>query len=145
MLHENNHWATVFSPTERATSAVNLYDSLQKERLNKADIAYNHKPEQRTYNQSVMSKHLLAQLETKQWHRSHNKQNELNTEKKLHIASNYIANVGCHSSKMIRRKTKGFSWRFVQFAENGTTRDVKIFLWPFFMMKKSYYMEMLEM
>ena len=66
MLHENNHWATVFSPTERATSAVDLYDSLQKERLNKADIAYNHKPEQRTYNQSVMSKHLLAQLETKQ-------------------------------------------------------------------------------
>ena len=39
MLHENNHWATVFSPTERATSAVYLYDSLQKERLNKADIA----------------------------------------------------------------------------------------------------------
>ena len=27
------------------------------------DIAYNHKPEQRTYNQSVMRKHLLAQLE----------------------------------------------------------------------------------
>ena len=27
------------------------------------DIAYNYKPEQRTYNQSVMTKHLLAQLE----------------------------------------------------------------------------------
>ena len=27
------------------------------------NIAYNHKPEQRTYNQSVMRKHLLAQLE----------------------------------------------------------------------------------
>ena len=27
------------------------------------DIAYNHKPEQRTYNQSVMRKYLLAQLE----------------------------------------------------------------------------------
>ena len=27
------------------------------------DVAYNHKPEQRTYNQSVMRKHLLAQLE----------------------------------------------------------------------------------
>ena len=37
---------------------------------------------------------------------------------------------------MIRRKTKDFSWRFVQFAENGTTRDVKIFLWPFFVTKK---------
>ena len=27
------------------------------------DIAYNHKPEQRTYKQSVIRKHLLAQLE----------------------------------------------------------------------------------
>ena len=27
------------------------------------DIAYKHKPEQRTYNQSVMRKRLLAQLE----------------------------------------------------------------------------------
>ena len=72
----------------------------------------------------------------KQWHRSHSKQSELNVEKKLHIASHYIANAGCHSSKMIRRKTKDFSWRFVQFAENGTTRDVKIFLWPFFVTKK---------
>ena len=106
MLHENNHWVTVSSPTESATSVVYLYDSLQKESLNKnlvkqiarlrksedaelriiskavqqqgngydcgifaiafaTDIAYNHKPEQRTYNQSVMRKHLLAQLENK--------------------------------------------------------------------------------
>ena len=104
VLHENNHWVTVSLPTERATSVVYLYDSLQKETLNKnlvkqiarlrksedaelraiskavqqqgngyvcgifaiafaTDIAYNHKPEQRTYNQSVMRKHLLAQLE----------------------------------------------------------------------------------
>ena len=104
VLHENNHWVTVPSPTESATSVVFLYDSLQKESLNKnpvkqiarlrksedaelriiskavqqqgngydcgifaiafaTDIAYNHKPEQRTYNQSVMRKHLLAQLE----------------------------------------------------------------------------------
>ena len=104
VLHGNNHWVTVSSPTERATSVVYLYDSLQKETLNKnlvkqiarlrksedpelrtiskavqqqgngyecrifaivfaTDIAYNHKPEQRTYNQSVMRKHLLAQLE----------------------------------------------------------------------------------
>ena len=103
-LHENNHWVTVYLPTERATSVVYLYYSLQKERLNKnlvkqiallrksedaelciiskavqqqengydcgifaiafaTDIAYNRKPEQRTYNQSVMRKHLLAQLE----------------------------------------------------------------------------------
>ena len=33
VLHETNHWAT--SPTESATSAVYLYDSLQKESLNK--------------------------------------------------------------------------------------------------------------
>ena len=104
VLHENNHWVTFSSPTERATSVVHLYDSLQKESLNKnlvkqiarlrkiedvelciiskavqqqgngydcgifaiafaTDIAYNRKPEQRTYNQSVMRKHLLAQLE----------------------------------------------------------------------------------
>ena len=35
MLHENNHWVTVSSPTESATSVVYLYDSLQKESLNK--------------------------------------------------------------------------------------------------------------
>ena len=97
VLHENNHWVTVSSPTESATTVVYLYDSLQKESLNKnlvkqiarlrksedaelkqqgneydygifaiafaTDIAYNHKPEQRTYNQSLMRKHLLAQLE----------------------------------------------------------------------------------
>ena len=104
VLHEINHWVTVSSPTESATSVVHLYDSSQKESLNKnlvkqiarlrksedtelriiskavqqqgngydcgifaiafaADIAYNHKPEQRTYNQSVMRKHLLAKLE----------------------------------------------------------------------------------
>ena len=104
VLHENNHWVTVSSPTESATSVVYLYDSLQKESLNKnlvkqiarlrksedaglctiskavqqqrnrydcgifaiafaTDIAHNHKPEQRTYNESVMRKHLLAQLE----------------------------------------------------------------------------------
>ena len=57
-------------------------------------------------------------------------------EKKLHIASHYIANAGCYSSKMIRRKTKDLSWRFIQFAENGTTRGMKIFLWPFFVTKK---------
>ena len=102
VLVENNHCVTVSSPTESAI--VYLYDSLQKESLNKnlvkqiarlrksedaelriiskavqqqgngydcgifaiafaTDIAYNHKPEQRTYNQSVMRKHLLAQLE----------------------------------------------------------------------------------
>ena len=33
--YENNHWVTVSSPTERATSVVYLYDSLQKESLNK--------------------------------------------------------------------------------------------------------------
>ena len=87
------------------------------------DIAYNHKPEQRTYSQSVMRKHLLAHLETKQWHHSKSNQSELNVEKKLHITSHYIANPGCHSLKMIRRKTKVFSWRFVQFAQNGTTRE----------------------
>ena len=32
VLHENNHWVT---PTESATSVVYLYDSLQKESLNK--------------------------------------------------------------------------------------------------------------
>ena len=35
VLHENNHWVTVSSPTERATSVVYLYDSLQKESVNK--------------------------------------------------------------------------------------------------------------
>ena len=57
-------------------------------------------------------------------------------EKKSHIASHYFANTGCLSSKMIGRKTKEFSWHFVQFAENGTTRDVKIILWPYFVTKK---------
>ena len=57
-------------------------------------------------------------------------------EKKLYLASHYITNAGYHSLKMIRRKTNDFSWRFVQFAENGTTRDVKIFLWPSFVTKK---------
>ena len=102
VVHENNHWATVSSPTESATS-VYLYDSSQKESLNKnlvkqiarlrkredaelriiseavqqqgngydcgifaiafaTDIGYNHKPGQRTCNQSVMRKHLLTQL-----------------------------------------------------------------------------------
>ena len=106
VLHENNHWVTVSSPTESPISVVYLYDSSQKESLNKnlvkqiarlrksedaelriiskavlqqgnrcdcgifaiafaTDIAYNHKPEQRTYNQSVIRKHLLAQLENK--------------------------------------------------------------------------------
>ena len=35
VLNENNHWVTVSSPTESATSVVYLYDSLQKESLNK--------------------------------------------------------------------------------------------------------------
>ena len=35
VLHKNNHWVTVSSPTQSATSAVFLYDSLQKESLNK--------------------------------------------------------------------------------------------------------------
>ena len=72
----------------------------------------------------------------KQWHRSHNKQNELNVEKKLYIAFHYIANAGCYSLKMIRRKAKDFSWRFFQFEENGATRDVQIFLWPSLATKK---------
>ena len=35
VLHENNQRVTVSSPTEKATSVVYLYDSLQKESLNK--------------------------------------------------------------------------------------------------------------
>ena len=35
VLDENNHCVTVSSPTESATSAVYLYDSLQKESLKK--------------------------------------------------------------------------------------------------------------
>ena len=35
VLHENNHRVTVSSPTESATSVVYLYDSSQKEILNK--------------------------------------------------------------------------------------------------------------
>ena len=35
LLHENNHWVTVSSLTESATSVVYLYDSSQKESLNK--------------------------------------------------------------------------------------------------------------
>ena len=35
VLNENNHWVTVSSPTESATSVVYLYDSLHKESLNK--------------------------------------------------------------------------------------------------------------
>ena len=35
VLYENNHWVTVSSPTEKATSVVYLYDSLQKISLNK--------------------------------------------------------------------------------------------------------------
>ena len=35
VLHENNHWVTVSSSTDSATSVVYLYDSLQKESLNK--------------------------------------------------------------------------------------------------------------
>ena len=57
-------------------------------------------------------------------------------DKKLHIAVHDIANAGCHSSKMILWKAKDFSWRFAQFVENGTTRDVKIFLWQSFVTKK---------
>ena len=96
VLHENNHWVTVSSPTESATSVVYLYDSLQKESLNKnlvkqkehlrkskdaelriiskavqlqgngydcgifaivfaTDVAQNHKPEQRTYEETFIS------------------------------------------------------------------------------------------
>ena len=35
IVHENNHWVTVSSPTESATSLVYLYDSSQKKSLNK--------------------------------------------------------------------------------------------------------------
>ena len=42
----------------------------------------------------------------------------------------------CHSSKTILKKTKDFSWGFVQSAENGTTKDAKIFLWSSFVTKK---------
>ena len=35
ILHENNHWLTVSSPTESATSLVYFYDSSQKKSLNK--------------------------------------------------------------------------------------------------------------
>ena len=35
VLHENNRWVTVSSTTESATSLVYLYDSWQKESLNK--------------------------------------------------------------------------------------------------------------
>ena len=35
VLHENNRWVTVSSTTESATSLVYLYDSSQKESLNK--------------------------------------------------------------------------------------------------------------
>ena len=38
VLHENNYWVMVFSPTESATSVVYLYDSLQKESLNKNQV-----------------------------------------------------------------------------------------------------------
>ena len=38
VLHENNHWVTVPSPTESAISVVFLYDSLQKESLNKNPV-----------------------------------------------------------------------------------------------------------
>ena len=38
VLNENNHWVTVSSPTESATSVVYLYDSLQKESLNKNQV-----------------------------------------------------------------------------------------------------------
>ena len=104
VLHENNYCVLVSSPTESAVkTVVYLYDSLQKESLNKnldkqiarlsksegaelriiskvvqqqgngydcgifaiafaTDIGCTHKPEQRTYNQSVIRKHLLAQL-----------------------------------------------------------------------------------
>ena len=32
LLYENNHWVMVSSPTEKATSVVYLYDSLQKKK-----------------------------------------------------------------------------------------------------------------
>ena len=35
VLHENNHWVTVSSPIESATSVVYLYDSFIQESLNK--------------------------------------------------------------------------------------------------------------
>ena len=106
VFHENNHWVMVSLQTESATSIVYLYNSSQKESLNKnlvkeiarlrkskdaelriiskvvqqqgnrydcgiftiaftTAIAYSHKPEQKTYNQSIMRKHLLAQLQNK--------------------------------------------------------------------------------
>ena len=46
VLHKNNHWVTVSSPTERPTSVMYLFDSLQKESLNKnlvKQIAYLRK------------------------------------------------------------------------------------------------------
>ena len=46
VLHKNNHWVTVSSPTERPTSVMYLFDSLQKECLNKnlvKQIAYLRK------------------------------------------------------------------------------------------------------
>ena len=140
--YENNHWVTVSSPTERATSVVYLYDSLQKESLNKnlvmqtsrlrksedaklrtiskavqitgifgiafvTDIAYNHKPEQRTYNRSVMRKHLLAQLENETMTPSPQQTKRVKRGKE--VIHRFPLNCKCHYSKMIRRKTKDSS------------------------------------
>ena len=100
VLYENNHWFKVSSPTESAISVVYLYDSLHKESLNKnlfKQIARLRKVKMQTGRASHNFKSGAA---TRKWvwlrnfcnsfcnrYRSHNKQNELNVEKKLHIAS----------------------------------------------------------
>ena len=59
VLYENNHWVTVSSLAERATSVVHLYDSSQKESLNKnlakqiAHLRKSEDPELRIISKAV--------------------------------------------------------------------------------------------
>ena len=83
-------------------------------------------------------KHLLAQLENGIMTPFPQQTKLSQTWKRSYTSLPIILQMpaGCHFSEMIRRKIKNFSWRFVQFAENGTTWDVKIFLWPSFVTTK---------
>ena len=100
------------------------------------DIACNQKPEQRTYNQSVMKKHLLAQLENETMTPFSEQRKEVKSGKKVTHRFTLYWKCWVPFFKDDPKEDKGFFMTFYSVCDNGTTRDVKIFLWSYFVTKK---------
>ena len=109
------------------------------------DIAYNHKPEQRTYNQSVMRKHLLAQLENETMTPFLQQTERVKRGEEVTHRFPFYQKCRVPFFEDDSKEGKGLFIAFCSVCENGTTRDVKIFLWSSFVTKKMCSMEMLKM